>query len=253
MIDPLEGPPALDAHAHIADDVTARQVHALGRSHIFAMTRSISEAARIPTRYAQHLTWGIGVHPATHAAQAQYDERGFAALLRRFALIGEIGLDRRAGDLDRQTKTLTSILRIAADEPVLLSMHSAGAANQLIDILEQYRHPGTILHWWTEHGAALDRAIASGAYFSVNAAMSAEIIGRLPKERVLTETDFPARRAGARKPGDTAKIEAILQDRWGMGHAGVRSQLWLNLRRLATSAHALDRLPGPLVDILESV
>jgi TatD DNase family protein len=83
--------------------------------------------------------------------------------------------------------------------------------------------------------------------------MRANIIARLPIDRVLTETDYPARRAGGRKPGDTRRIESILATAWALPDVVVRRQVWSNLRRLATSAGALDRLPEALVDRLEHV
>lgn len=253
MNDPLDGLPSFDAHAHIATDVTADQVQALDHSYTFAVTRSLDEAQHVSTRYAHKLTWGVGVHPGVPTAQANYDERTFATLLPRFSLVGEIGLDRRAGHLERQTETLASILRVAADQPVLLSLHSTGATEQLVDLLEERPHPGAILHWWADDGAALDRAVATGAHFSVNAAMKTSIIGRLPVDRVLTETDYPARRPGGRKPGDTRGIESILATVWALPEGVVRRNIWSNLRRLATSAGALDRLPEALVDLLEHV
>jgi TatD DNase family protein len=253
VIDPLEELPTLDAHAHIATDVTSDQVRELGHSYTFAVTRSLDEAHHVSTRYAHKLTWGVGVHPGVATAQANYDERMFAALLPRFSLVGEIGLDRRAGHIDRQAETLASILHVAAEQPVLLSLHSNGANEPLVDLIEDRPHPGTILHWWADDGSALDRAVATGAYFSVNAAMRANIIARLPIDRVLTETDYPARRAGGRKPGDTRRIESILATAWALPDVVVRRQVWSNLRRLATSAGALDRLPEALVDRLEHV
>ena len=55
--------PALDAHAHIAPDVTPTQIAALGQSVVFAMTRSLDEARKVKNRRDPALVWGIGVHP----------------------------------------------------------------------------------------------------------------------------------------------------------------------------------------------
>jgi len=249
----LDGLPSLDTHAHIDPTVTTRQVAALGHSHTFAVTRSLDEARQVPRWTADRLTWGIGVHPAVKEAQQAYEPATFAALLPKFSVVGEVGLDKRAGNLPDQIKTLTSILQIAAGHPVLLSLHSTGAADQLLDVLERHPHPGAILHWWTDAGPALDRAIATGAYFSVNASMRRSLIDRIPADRLLPETDFPASRAGERRPGDTTKIEALLSEDWETAPQTTRHRLWVNLRRLATRAGALDRLPEPLGDILESV
>lgn len=247
----LDGLPSLDAHAHIDSTVTTRQVAALGHSHTFAVTRSLDEARRVPRWSADRLTWGLGVHPGVKTAQATYTAADFAALLPKFALIGEIGLDKRAGDLTAQTDVLTSVLAIAADHPVLLSVHSAGAAEPLLETLHKHPHPGVIFHWWTDSGPALERAIATGAYFSVNAAVQPDILNRIPDDRILTETDFPAKRAEARRPGDTDSVERLLSKHWQTGPQATRHRIWANLRRLAARAEALDRLSEALADILE--
>lgn len=254
MTSSLEGLPALDTHAHVAPDVTSKQVQALGHSHTFAVTRSLDEARHVShMRWADSLTWGIGVHPGVASAQRDYDESVFADLLPRFGLIGEVGLDKRAGNLPRQTDILTSILRVVADQPVLLSLHSNGATSELLDVVDQHPHPGVILHWWSDDGPDLERAIATGAYFSVNAAIQPTVLARLPAERLLTETDFPASRAGGRRPGDTRRAEDLLGRHWKMSAQATRHRLWANLRRLATRAGALDRLSEPLADLLEDV
>lgn len=81
----------------------------------------------------------------------------------------------------------------------------------------------------------------------------ATVIGRLPMDRVLTETDFPARRGGGLKPGDTRKVESMLSEAWRLDEHVVRHHVWANLRGLATRADALDRLPGSVADIIDSV
>ena len=249
----LDGLPALDVHAHLAPDVTAGQIRALGHSHTFAVTRSLAEARQVPARPSDSITWGIGVHPGVPAAQADYDEQDFADLLPRFAVVGEIGLDRRAGHLDRQRATLASVLLVCADQPVLLSIHSNGATSAVLDVLDRHPHPGLILHWWNDDGPELDRAVGSGACFSVNAAMKDAVLNRLPPDRVLTETDFPAARPGARRPGDTRAIEHRLGALWKTDPEVTRHRVWVNLRRLATRAEALDRLPEALADALVAV
>ena len=49
--------PRLDAHAHIAPDVTRSQLNELGRAHIFAMTRTLDEAEAVRTRDDEAVTW----------------------------------------------------------------------------------------------------------------------------------------------------------------------------------------------------
>jgi TatD DNase family protein len=242
--------PALDAHAHIAPDVTPAQIAALGRSVAFAMTRSLHEARQIRNRRDAALVWGIGVHPGLATARAAWDSKQFTDLLGSFALVGEIGLDHRGGDLARQRSILREVLNIVRSEPVLVSIHSSGAATEVVEHLHDAGMRGAILHWFNGNATDIARAIDADAYFSVNAAMSEDQIRQLPPERVLCETDFPARKVHARKPADTQRIEELLGQFWNKSPEEVRARTWWNLRTLSERSGAIERLPEPVADTL---
>ena len=247
------GLPRLDTHAHLAPDVTPAQVAALGECHVFAVTRTLEEAAHVKAHPAPTLTWGIGVHPGLTASRDSFDARAFVRLLPAFGLVGEIGLDQQAGRLPQQIAILRHILRICADQPVLLSVHSSGQSAALLELLAEHPHPGVILHWWRSTTHELETALETGAYFSVNAAMEPMVLSSIPLARVVTETDFPAGRTGARMPGDTDSIEGQLAAIHDLSPIEIRHRLWVNLRRLVIRAEALDRLAEPLVDRLLSL
>jgi TatD DNase family protein len=80
--------PPLDAHAHIATDVTAAQISRLGSAIVFAVTRNLSEAAAVPHGVYPSILWGIGVHPGDRQALDQYDPTRFERLLANFILVG---------------------------------------------------------------------------------------------------------------------------------------------------------------------
>ncbi|MFT4081395.1 MAG: TatD family hydrolase [Nocardioides sp.] len=242
--------PALDAHAHIAPDVTPAQIAALGQSVVFAMTRSVHEARQVRNRRDQSLIWGIGLHPGVAAARTAWDSKQFTELLGSFALVGEIGLDRRGGDLARQRSIFKEVLSIVRNEPVLVSIHSSGAATEVVEHLHDANPRGAILHWFNGDASDITRAIETDAYFSVNAAMSEDQIRLLPQERVLCETDFPARKTRARKPADMQRIEQLLSQVWNKTPEEVRATTWWNLRTLSERSGAMERLPEPVADTL---
>ncbi|MDX3854226.1 TatD family hydrolase [Streptomyces sp. AK02-01A] len=241
--------PPLDCHAHIAPDVTAAQIDALGGAVVFAVTRTPAEAARACQRSDATLVWGTGVHPGVAAALSAFDPRRFHSTLRETCLIGEIGLDRR-GDLERQRYVLSRILSAVQDQQVLLSLHSTGRTAALLDLLTDQPHPGAILHWFLGSPDELQHAVDLGAYFSVNAAMPDTVLRAIPADRLLPETDFPSSRraTGASKPGDISKLETRLADLRGLTTQQIRRTFWQNLREVATRAGVLDRLPEAVAD-----
>ena len=244
--------PALDCHAHIAPDVTAHQLSSLGQAHVFAMTRSLAEATAVAQRHDQALTWGIGIHPGVAEARSAYDPEHFRALLPRFTLVGEVGLDRRAGNED-QRRVFTDILTACQGRPVLISVHSAGRTAEVVDLIERHRHPGVILHWFLGTDDQLARALTAGAYFSVNGAMSDALIQAIPTDRLLPETDYPARQTRAKLPGAVSPLEQRLSRLWGLPEPEVRHRLWANLKTIAITNGALDGFSDELADRLLAV
>ena len=244
--------PTLDCHAHIAPDVTHSQLATLGHSHVFAVTRSLSEARLVMNRDDRGLTWGIGVHPAVATARAEYNPEVFRQLLPRFALVGEVGLDRR-GTRDEQERILSDVLGACDGKPVMISIHSTGRTRAVLDLVKQRPHPGVILHWFLGTSSELTEAVRLGTYFSVNSAMSDALLAAMPRDRVLPETDFPARQVRARTPGETTALEKRLATLWRISDQETRHQLWTNLKRLAVVSGAINVVSESLADTLLAV
>lgn len=245
----MPGLPALDCHAHVAPDVTPSQLATLNGAHVLAVTRSLAEASVVARRKDSTLLWGIGVHPGVAEARATYSPDTFREEVPAFALVGEVGLDRRAARQE-QAAVFTDIMAACNDQPVLISIHSTGRTREVTEILERHTHPGVILHWFLGTADERIRALASGAYFSVNTAMDDELLDTLPKERVIPETDFPAKQVRARTPGDVVPLEKRLAGLWAMPSVDVRYQLWHNLKSITFQSGAIERVPDEWADRL---
>jgi TatD DNase family protein len=244
--------PALDLHAHIATDVTASQLAALGDAVIVAVTRSLAEAEVASRRHDPNVIWGCGIHPADANAVGVYDGERFRELLDRFAVVGEIGLDRRAGAIRDQLSVFMDILVATARAPVWLSVHASGEEHRVVELLDQSGQANGVLHWFRGSAMDVEAAVRLGCYFSVNGAMDDDRLSAMPRDRVLPETDFPAtrRRGGGKRPGDTTAVEDSLARLWNAPPDMVRRQFYRNLRDLADRSGAIDRLPEALVDKL---
>ncbi|MDP2774800.1 MAG: TatD family hydrolase [Nocardioides sp.] len=246
------GFPALDCHAHIATDVTATQLATLNGAHILAVTRTLAEASVVAPRTDPTLMWGIGVHPGVAAARSAYSSDLFRDLLPMFALVGEVGLDRRAGRAEQEA-VFTDIMAACNDQPVLISIHSTGCTREVIETVERHSHPGVVLHWFLGTADERSRALASGAYFSVNDAMDDDLLRSLPMNRVLPETDFPAKQVRARVPGAIVPLEERLARLWARSTVDVRYQLWHNLKSITIESGAIERVSDEWADRLIAI
>ncbi|MCA2244800.1 TatD family hydrolase [Mycobacterium sp. WUMAC-067] len=213
----------------------------------FAALKEGAYANRTQLAGRSNLLWGLGTHPGVEKSLAQFDTTSFCKLLPSFALVGEVGLDRRGHPI--QTEVFREILSAVANQPVILSVHSAGMCSAVLDEIERSPHPGIVLHWFNGTAADIRRAVEMHCFFSVNAAMKHHVLEQIPMDKTLTETDFPSSmsRTRARRPGDVSAIESVLEQI----HGGVaRDHSWRNFSDLVARSGVRDRLPPTIRDAL---
>jgi len=175
------------------------------------------------------------------------------SLVAQAEFIGEIGLDgspRFKHSLALQRKILDVVL--AECERVggrVMSLHSRGAADQVLDALEAHPKAGTpVLHWFSGTKKQLHRAVDQGAWFSVGPSMVAsekgrQLVAEMPAANVLLETDGPfATKADGTPwfPWETVQAVQTLCDLWRMPVERVRAQLVSNLKIIVPGLSIAD-------------
>ena len=142
----------------------------------------------------------LGLHPEL-AATRRHELPLFHDLLPTAGYVGEVGLDGskpHRDTLTTQAEVLHEILdACAAAGGRIISLHSRGAVELLLDMLEFEPLAGTfVLHWFSAKPAIIERAARLGCWFSVGPDMMASRSGRdavdaMPVDRLLPETDGP--------------------------------------------------------------
>ncbi|MFS8050603.1 Qat anti-phage system TatD family nuclease QatD [Rhizobium sp. BR 314] len=185
----------------------------------------------------------LGLHP--EIAHLRKSELGlFDRLILETPYVGEVGLDgskdHRAHFEDQQFvfNHILSTCRAAGGR--VLSIHSRGAACQVLDALDKHAGFGSaVLHWFSGTPAQLRRAADAGCWFSVGCPMfrsakGRELVSLMPRDRVLTETDAPFTTT-SEKPYDGSEIgDAIIElaGIWNITPAATNKRLADNLRAL---------------------
>jgi TatD DNase family protein len=186
----------------------------------------------------------LGLHP--QIAHERISELSlFDLYLPETMYVGEIGLDGGYEIKQHWQAQLTvfdyilNACRLAGGR--IMSIHSRRAASAVLDHLEAFPGAGTpVLHWFSGKKRELQRAIASGCWFSVGPAMLASATGRalvecMPRDRILPETDGPFARIGRKSlsPWDVGVVTTQLAGLWeNMTTEEVDRLLHANLRRL---------------------
>lgn len=257
-VDPLSVA-LIDTHFHldlfpdaaaVAERCEARKIYTIAVTNapcVFDRTEQM-------TRGKKYLRAALGLHPEL-AVERRGELPTFEALLPRTRYVGEVGLDYStpsASDRRIQRSVFEEVLRLcsAAGDKVL-TVHSRRAADDVVDAIGPSFQGTVVLHWYSGSMQTLERAVAAGAYFSINTAMCqgkrfCSLLSRIPRERILTETDGPFIDVAGRRaePADVQGVIAALARLWGEETDGVVRLLYANFARALEHSQPTHHSPG---------
>lgn len=244
----------IDFHCHVdlfpSPDRAAEEID---RSGIYAL--SVTNTPKAFPRTAQlakgrkRIRTALGLHPQL-VSERHGEVDLFRRLLDETRYVGEIGIDggdEHAQHLKLQKEVFEEILDACAKVGGrVMSIHSRHASGEVIEALAKRCDAGVaVLHWFSGPLAHAEKAVDIGAWFSVGLPMlksrrAASFIGKIPRERILTETDAPF----ASTPGEhyptTAVKETLsaLSRLWKCDEGDTHRQLQANLRELGRKAES---------------
>ena len=175
-------------------------------------------------RNLKRIRLALGMHPL-FAESHEKEFNLFLKNLSKTSYIGEIGLDfSREGYSTKslQIETFTKILENVTGKKKLLSIHSRRAEKEVLELLKKFKINSAIFHWYSGPLGLIDEIVNAGYYFSINSAMTEsengkKIILRIPRERILVETDSPFVEYQGRqiRPTDSKLIYNNISKLWG--------------------------------------
>ncbi|NLV73846.1 MAG: TatD family hydrolase [Chloroflexi bacterium] len=207
----------LDSHCHLDDRrYQADLPEVLERAQLAGVTTmltcgtSLASSAECTELAAQHpaLYATVGVHPH-EAEKVAADGESLAYALSeltrlakqpRVVAIGEIGLDYHYDFARHETQhvllSALSALAVELDLPVVL--HNRESDDDMMHILDDVPHIRGVLHCFSGSQKLLDWALTHGFYIGVagtvtfkNAELLRSMLGAVPHEHILIETDAP--------------------------------------------------------------
>jgi len=194
----------IDTHCHInffqnAGDIALqcenKRVHTV---YVTTLPSQFDETFK----YVRNLKY---IYPSLgfHCLESEYDlskeKKLFLKHIDNTKFIGEIGLDfskRAIKSQEEQIELFKFILESIRGKNNILNLHSASAEDEVLEMLIEYDIKKAIFHWYSGKIGTLNKILNQGYYFSINEAMckskkGQNIISKLPKDRVLVETDAP--------------------------------------------------------------
>jgi len=207
--------PLIDIGANLTHDSFAEDLpEVLARAEAVGVERLVVtgssdqgniDAAELADAYPGRLYATAGVHPHHAADYTDASDELIRSLLLRKSVVavGECGLDyfRNFSPRDAQIEAFRSQLDIAVDTKMPVFLHQRDAHEEFVKILEPLlaKIPRAVAHCFTGDGAALDDYLKLDLYIGITGWICderrglhlQEIVGEIPDDRLLIETDAP--------------------------------------------------------------
>ncbi|MCB9897236.1 MAG: TatD family hydrolase [Planctomycetes bacterium] len=208
-------PPLLvDTHCHLAwpdfdadRDEVVRRARDAGVVAAVLVAVDAASAEEVATLAARHPDWGhptAGIHPSEGALADPEQMAALADLLDsgRFCAVGETGLDafHERTPLGDQRRALEAQLALALERDLPVVLHCRDAFAGLREVLDVHRGAGLrgVLHCFTGDASDLEFVLAAGLHVGLGGLVTfkpradlRELARRVPRERLLLETDAP--------------------------------------------------------------
>lgn len=153
----------------------------------------------------KYLKFAIGFHPLENGLN-ETSLTDFFYLLNRTNYVGEIGLDFSKSAYispNDQLRYFETIVARCTSVNSLLTIHIRKAEAQAIEIIKKYAPQKCIIHWYTGTEKQMIKLLELGCYISVNSNMIATRSNskylRIPKDRLLIESDGPYTKVSGKK------------------------------------------------------
>lgn len=185
-------------------------------------------------KHYRHIRLALGLHPLRAEEHVKEYPR-FLQSINETSYIGEVGLDFSKEGFctkDIQLKSFEFVLDNIKGKKKILSIHSRRAEMQTLEMLLDRNIQNAIFHWYSGPINVLKKIADAGFFFSINSAMilsdnGKKIISKMPKELILTETDFPFI-----ENSNIANVYVHLSDLWNVSLLEVEQTIDRNFKRL---------------------
>ena len=199
----------VDAHSHVdrydlaGEGALKSALEEIAQYRIFTVSNSMDLSS-----YERNLAIGemcdlvlpiFGVHP-WNAPQYAHRLEELSEAIEQSPMIGEIGLDyyyvKHASEYPDQRRVFEFFLAAAREQGKIVNLHTKGAEEAVLELLDRYDIPRAIVHWYSGPLDIFRELAARGVYFTIGVEVLYSehiqtIAQEVPLGQLLTETDNP--------------------------------------------------------------
>jgi TatD DNase family protein len=199
----------IDAHSHIdrydlvGEEALDSALTEMRQNGIFTVSNSMDlpsyERNLAIAERCQFVLPIFGVHP-WKAPEYVGRLEDLTPAIERSPMLGEIGLDFRfvedTSHYPSQRKVLEYFLTAAGRQEKIVNLHTKGAEEEILRLLDDHDIQRAIVHWYSGPLAVFRELVTRGVYFTVGIEVRYSehvrtIAREVPSGQLLTETDNP--------------------------------------------------------------
>ncbi|MFA5172806.1 MAG: TatD family hydrolase [Candidatus Paceibacterota bacterium] len=213
----------IDCHAHVNSEFSKENYPEVLRRaletgiavvNVGTNKKDSEENVKIAESFKEGVFATVGMHP-TEEEKINYDFFRKLAENKKVVAVGECGLDYfrvkddefKIREIERQKDLFKEQIKLAKEvgKPLMLHLRTAEAYRDALEILRQaqdLKMPKIIFHFYSGGEEFLERALKLDAYFTFGGTLTfkmkggekneyEEVIKKVPKDRILLETDAP--------------------------------------------------------------
>lgn len=183
----------------------------------------------------------LGLHPLA-VKEHERELELFSECFESAEYIGEVGLDFSGSNKASRTaqeKSFATVVRHIQKASKLVTIHSRGAEDTVLEMLRQGGAGPVVFHWFSGSKRQLSNLLDAGHRISLNTSMISAVkwtewLTYIPRSKILTETDGPFVKIGSRPavPADVERVISWLGRMWNLSQAEALQQVQDNFDSL---------------------
>lgn len=196
----------IDAHTHIdqyKEKDLEQAIEEINQNKILTIANSTDVQSYLKNKEialkSPYVVPTFGIHPWKAKGRNKDLER-LIPYIEETPIIGEIGLDffwvEDKTSFEDQLNVFEFFLSKAAKLDKVVNIHTKGAEDEVLKLLDKYSLNRVIIHWYSGPRDTLLKLINKGYYFTISTELFysdiiKEIANTIPQDKILVETDGP--------------------------------------------------------------
>jgi len=192
----------IDVHCHLHE---FSNPHKFKEIVIIAVSDDLKSSIKTIKLCETEKNWipAIGIHPweVKNTRKSALEEIKHLVARHEIKVLGEIGLDKKfvPETWDKQLIFFKFFLKLANEYNLILNLHSAGAWQEVFNLLVKYDIEKALFHWYTGPLDLLEKIESKGYFIGINPAITIQEkhkeVAKISKN-FITESDGPYKYRG---------------------------------------------------------